>query len=137
MQAISTITGPVRIAWTLLALTLLLPVVAPLDGLANQMPARVIVLTIRNGQVSADHLSNSAHVAPTLFLTQGDHVEIIWQVDAAMEMHLHGYKIELRAVPGVPVKMPFLAYASGRFPIEIHSESGRHRTILYIEVHPK
>ena len=64
----------------------------------------------------------------------GDLIEINWNVDAIMDLHLHlhAYKLEVRATPGVSALMAFRARATGRFPVEIHDERGRHRTIFFI-----
>jgi hypothetical protein len=133
----TTAAGRARLAWTILALTVLIHLIAPGSLLAQQAPARKLDLSVRIGQVSAEGLVRPAQGAPTLRLLQGDEVDLNWNVDAAMELHLHGYKLEVRAAPGVPALMPFRARATGRFPVEIHDERGRHRTILYIEVHPR
>ena len=131
------VAGPSRLAWTLLALTLLVRLIAPVDLWAQEVSARRFDLTVRNAQVSAAELARPARGAPTLRILQGDAVEISWSVDAAMDLHLHGYKLEVRAAPGIAAVMPFRAHATGRFPVEIHDERGRHRPILYIEVHPR
>jgi hypothetical protein len=51
-------------------------------------------------------------------------------------LHLHGYDLEIMAAPGTPQRMAFSAHATGRFPIEIHG-SGRDRTLIHVEVHPR
>jgi hypothetical protein len=43
----------------------------------------------------------------------------------------------VRAAPDTPQVMRFEARATGRFPVEIHGSSGRHTTLIYVEVHPR
>ena len=69
-------------------------------------------------------------------LTQGEAVTFEWQSDTAMELHLHGYDIEVKLQPGKPVRTPFKAHASGRFPLTSHGAGHGHAALLYIEVHP-
>jgi hypothetical protein len=112
--------------------------ITPIDLLAQQQaPARKLDLIIRNAQVNGEDIVRPAQGTPTLRLLMGDQIELNWNVDAIMDLHLHGYKLEVLATPGVSALMAFRARATGRFPVEIHDERGRHRTILYIEVHPR
>jgi hypothetical protein len=68
----------------------------------------------------------------------GDDVTLRWISDRALTLHLHGYDIESRVVPGGPTTMRFVARAAGRFPIERHDEQpGREPTLAYLEVHPR
>ena len=53
-----------------------------------------------------------------------------------MALHLHGYDLETQAAPGLDGVMSFVARAAGRFPVETHDAQGRHRAVVYIEVHP-
>lgn len=69
-------------------------------------------------------------------VTQGDDVTLRWTTDAPLEIHLHGYDIEIKLVPGPPRATRFTARAAGRFPIEAHA-GGRDWTIAYLEVHPR
>ena len=70
---------------------------------------------------------------------EGDQVRLVWRSDRLLTVHLHGYDIEWRVRPGDVVRSSFTAYASGRFPIEIHwSNDGHHDTPLAVlEVYPK
>ena len=70
---------------------------------------------------------------------EGDQVRLAWRSDRSLTLHLHGYDIEWRVRPGDVVRSSFTAYASGRFPIEIHgSDDGHHDTPLAVlEVYPK
>ncbi len=138
MEAMTKIAGLSRFAWIFLVLTMFMHLITPIDLLAQQqVPARKLDLIIRNAQVNGEDIVRPAQGTPTLRLLMGDQIELNWNVDAIMDLHLHGYKLEVLATPGVSALMAFRARATGRFPVEIHDERGRHRTILYIEVHPR
>ncbi|MFI5012301.1 MAG: hypothetical protein ACHQAY_08140 [Hyphomicrobiales bacterium] len=69
---------------------------------------------------------------------EGDQVRLAWRSDRRLTLHLHGYDIEWRVRPGDVVQSSFTAYASGRFPIEIHGSDDGHGTPLAVfEVYPK
>ena len=76
----------------------------------------------------------------TLRVTEGDTVELVWTTDEDVELHLHGYDIELNVSTDAAAVMAFEAHATGRFPITSHgfgdSHDG-HQTLLYLEVHPR
>jgi len=88
--------------------------------------------------VIQDHtLSGSEN---TVRVHQGDRVELRWLSDAAAEVHLHGYDIELHLHAGETAVMTFEAEATGRFPVELHGghdHGGGHGALLYVEVHPR
>jgi FtsP/CotA-like multicopper oxidase with cupredoxin domain len=77
----------------------------------------------------------------TIRVGQGDVVELRWSSDVKHILHLHGYDIEAEVRPGSPVTMRFVAFATGRFPVEIHGDShgSSHgeAVLLYLEVRPK
>jgi hypothetical protein len=77
----------------------------------------------------------------TIRVGQGDVVELRWSSDVKHILHLHGYDIETEVRPGSPVTMRFVAFATGRFPVEIHGDSrgSSHgeAVLLYLEVRPK
>lgn len=70
-------------------------------------------------------------------IVRGDQVDILWTSDQAVTLHLHGYDIEIAVIPGTPQRMTFMARATGRFPVEIHGGTGRDRTMIHVEVHPR
>jgi hypothetical protein len=84
-------------------------------------------------------LSGSRLVAgeKTVKVLKGDRVELAWTTDRAADLHLHGYDLHLRARPEAPGALRFHATIAGRFPLELHDSSGRHRTLIYVEVHPR
>ena len=73
----------------------------------------------------------------TVRVVKGDTVELRWTSDRPVELHLHGYDLQVRANPDAPQVMRFEARATGRFPVETHGSSGRHATLIYVEVHPR
>lgn len=90
---------------------------------------RVVELAIRDGRLPEDRR--------VIRVQQGDEVTLRWTTDRPLTLHLHGYDIEAKLVPGTPVAMRFTARATGRFPIEIHGPRGEERTVGYLEVHPR
>lgn len=77
----------------------------------------------------------------TIRVAQNDMVELRWSSDKNQTLHLHGYDIEAEVRPNSPVVMHFDAFATGRFPVEIHGDSqgGAHAgaVLIYLEVHPR
>jgi hypothetical protein len=77
----------------------------------------------------------------TIRVAQGDVVELCWSSDKNQTLHLHGYDIEAEVRPSSPVVMRFVAFATGRFPVEIHGggHAGAHdqAALLYLEVRPR
>ena len=109
--------GLSRLDWIFLALTMLMHLITPVDLLAQQAPARKLDLMVRNAHVNGGDIVRPAQGAPTLRFLMGDEIEINWNVDAIMALHLHGYKLEVLATPGVSALMAFRARATGRFPV--------------------
>ena len=90
---------------------------------------RVLTFSVVNGAVPG--------VGDTVKVQQGDDLELRWSSDKPMELHLHGYDIEVKVSPQAPAVMSFKANIPGRFPIEQHGQGpGHHRPVLYLEVHP-
>ena len=86
-------------------------------------------------------------VAPewrTLRVKQGDAVELRWTSERPVQLHLHGYDLELTVKPGEPAVMSFKAALAGRFGLStVRDEPGgggrshQHGArVLYLEVHP-
>lgn len=89
---------------------------------------RAVELTLRSGALlEADRVVR---------VRQGDDVTLRWTSDVPLDVHLHGYDIEITVVAGAPRVMRFAARATGRFPIEAHAGT-RTWTIGYLEVHPR
>jgi len=76
-------------------------------------------------------------------VAQGAVVALRWTTDETVQLHLHGYDIEIMVNPGEPVLTTFKADATGRFPVTAHG-FGNHAhqgekseaSLLYLEVHP-
>jgi hypothetical protein len=100
-------------------------------AVAQETPQQVIEVRIENRKV----------VAPSeaIRIIEGDVIELRWTSDESVELHLHGYDLELHVRPGEPASMSIEAYATGRFPITSHGwgEGGHgHDALTYLEVHP-
>ena len=96
---------------------------------ADAAPPKVLSFSVVNGAVTGP--------SDTVKVQQGDKLELKWSSDKPMELHLHGYDIEVKVSPQAPAVMSFIANIPGRFPIEQHGQApGHHRPVLYLEVHP-
>ena len=98
---------------------------------AQEAAPRVIDVRIEKREV----------VAPqeAIRITQGDVVELRWTSDEAVELHLHGYDVELHVGPNETAIMAIEAFAAGRFPITSHGwgDGGHgHDALTYLEVYP-
>ena len=117
-----------RIVFNVTALALCLTVLTPLTHAAEVTYA----LRIDNG-----------HVPPNMQLirvTQGDVVTLQWTADKPSIVHLHGYDIEKRVVPGAVTELKFTARATGRFQVHLHGSAaeahGHEDALVTIEVYP-
>lgn len=76
--------------------------------------------------------------AQILSVLQNDRVVLRLTSDKLVQVHLHGYDIESDVAPGRVTSLRFVATATGRFPIEIHShDPRRQRPLAYLEVRPR
>ncbi|CAN5171512.1 hypothetical protein BH24PSE2_BH24PSE2_19360 [soil metagenome] len=100
---------------------------SPAAELAGNAEVRRVEIDIRAGETTGSDVVR---------VTQDDRVELVWSSDEPLELHLHGYDIELRVPAGKPAVMSVHAHATGRFPVTRHGEGGAHHTVLYLEVHP-
>ncbi len=90
----------------------------------------------------ADHAVSTSKGRHKLVVRQGELVQLNWHSDEAVQLHLHGYDIELALQPGQAAVMQFRAHATGRFQITSHGfgdahGAGHHHGLLYFEVHPQ
>jgi hypothetical protein len=73
---------------------------------------------------------------------QGDIVRLRWSTDRSIILHLHGYDIEKKIEPDTVGLMEFVAYSTGRFPVEVHGSPGPgghshgEAPLVRIEVYP-
>ncbi len=75
---------------------------------------------------------------------QGDVVRFRWRTDQPGELHIHGYDIERKLVPGTVAEVTITARATGRFPIHLHGMPGStggqahdEATLATLEVYPR
>ena len=105
--------------------------VVGLVGEAAHAETKTFDVVIRDGEVQGEQ---------TLRVSQGDDLRIEIQSDSALELHLHGYDIKVHVEPGAIATLSLDAKVAGRFAIEAHGHShtgSGHRTLLYLEVHPR
>lgn len=79
-----------------------------------------------------------------LRVEKDDSVRIRVRSEVAGEIHLHGYRLEMKLTPGMPRELAFKARATGRYRVEWHpageaaSKDDHHGPPLaFLEVHPK
>jgi hypothetical protein len=114
------------------------------------MPAILVAMLTGIGGVRAEELTfdlkvERGRVANSMQLIrvkQGDVVRLRWSTDSALDLHLHGYDIEQKIVPGQVSELTFTARATGRFPVEVHTpkRGGGHShgvPLVRIEVYPR
>jgi hypothetical protein len=114
-----------------------LPLLLIVAGSAVAAPAEVIFdLKIEHGRIPDTMRLMRVH--------EGDIVKLRWTSDRALVLHLHGYDIEKRVAAGAITEFAFTAYATGRFPIQIHApgagSGGRvhdEPPLAVIEVYPR
>jgi FtsP/CotA-like multicopper oxidase with cupredoxin domain len=74
-------------------------------------------------------------------VTQGDVVTLQWTADKPSIVHLHGYDVEKRVVPGTVTELKFTARATGRFQVHLHGSAaeahGHEDALVTIEVYPR
>ena len=109
---------------------------SPQQSFANELAQNVVSHTV--------HIAKRQVTGKNTFrATQGDQISLQWKTDEKVDLHLHGYDIELTATPGTPALMNFIAKATGRFPVTSHGFGGTKGhshgsgALFYIEVHPK
>jgi hypothetical protein len=103
--------------------------VLPLASTASDAQ-RVFDLAIVHGRLSRG--------LDTIRVQQGDTVVLRWHSDRQVILHLHGYEIETRVVPGAVAETRFEAHATGRFPVHVHGGNARSESVLvYLEVYPE
>jgi hypothetical protein len=104
---------------------------------ARSASLHVVAISLVDGKPKGSSLTLSGGRTPVLHLRQGEVVELRWSSDRSMALHLHGYDLEVQTTPGHESVMSFTARFAGRFPIETHDAQGRHKIVLYVEVHPQ
>jgi hypothetical protein len=116
----------------LVAIMLLLCALAPQRAGAADL---AFDLAIERGRVPAS--------MRLIRVKQGDTVRLRWTTDRPITLHLHGYDIEMKVVPGAVAVMSFRADVAGRFPVEEHrpraggGHSHGEAALVRIEVRPR
>lgn len=138
--------GAGRAGVGILVLMLMQPVVAQtgIAGEVHQFELRIAqrqVTVMRDLSHADSHATTTARGRHNVVVRQGESVRLTWHSDEAVQLHLHGYDIELNLQPGQPGVMDFTARATGRFPVTSHGfgashGGGHHQGLLYFEVHP-
>ncbi len=95
---------------------------------AHAGETRIFEIALRDGKI--------VDAETTIKISEGDTVELHWSSDGEVELHLHGYDIEIEVAAGGTGVMAFEAYATGRFPIVAHGHGVSHAPFAYLEVHP-
>ena len=90
--------------------------------------AKVFEFTIVHGKLG--------HEEQTIQVTEGDILEFRWSSDEELNLHIHGYKIEVDVAPDSPATMRVNAIKTGRFPVLNHDGTPPN-VLLYLEVLPK
>jgi hypothetical protein len=103
---------------------------------AAETPAKIFELTIPRG--------GAATKPRVLAVEKDDVVRLRVTSEEAGEIHLHGYRIEMKVSPGAPHELGFKARATGRYRIEWHptgdtAKKGGHHgpPLATLEVRPK
>jgi hypothetical protein len=99
---------------------------------ADESVERVFDLAIEDGKVAPG--------SRTIRVTQGESVRLRWTSDKAMALHLHGYDIEMKVIPGGMTEFSFRAHAAGRFNVETHADGSSHHhgsPLMVLEVYPR
>ena len=112
-----------------LLVVLVLALAPPLasTGIAAE---RTFDLTILRGKLTGGQ--------DTIRVRQGDNVVLRWHSDRPIVLHVHGYEIETRVMPGAVAETRFEARATGRFPVHVHGGQARSESVLvYLEVYPE
>ncbi|HEY7657492.1 MAG TPA: hypothetical protein VH881_11550 [Burkholderiales bacterium] len=117
-------------------LCMLLCVVSSAPALPAEAPPKTFELAITQGAAPAN--------PRVLRVRKDDVVRLRVVSEVAGEVHVHGYRLELKLAPGTPRELTFHARATGRYPIEWHAageaqkDSGHHAPPLAVlEVHPR
>jgi hypothetical protein len=118
-----------RVAFVFVALLI------AVSGVAIALAAELTYdLKIEHGRV-ADNMR-------LIRIQQGDLVRLRCTTDRPLTLHLHGYDVEKRVMPGAATELTFTANATGRFPVHIHGQgsSGQaheEAALVDVEVYPR
>ncbi len=122
-----------RVLWGLLS-CLFITVLLFTSGAAQGGETKRFEVTIADRKV--------AEGGPTIRVTEGDRVMIVWHSDEIGELHLHGYDIAIDLKPDEATETVIEAQVAGRFPVTSHGFGGESHghgdgALLYLEVYPE
>ncbi len=113
-------------------------------ALRTALSVLLMLFSIASFSASSDIQTITIHVVDskvvgenTIRLVEGDQAQLQWITDKTLQIHLHGYDIEKSIQAQSKTIMQLKAYATGRFPVSVHSHAGAEQTLLYLEVHPR
>jgi len=98
-------------------------------------PEKTFDLTIARGEVAAH--------ARVLRVEKDDGIRLRVTSDTPGELHLHGYRMEVKVRPGAVSEIAFRAHATGRYPFEWHGggdpapRTHHGPPLAVLKVHPK
>lgn len=119
-------------------------ILAALGAGALALCLAVSIEKARSAEVAYALNITNDHVPANMQLirvTQGDVVTLQLTADKPSVVHLHGYDIEKRVVPGAVTDLKFTASATGRFQVHLHGaqaeSEGQEVVLVTIEVYPR
>jgi hypothetical protein len=125
-----------RIVLVLARFAVALLLIAARGGLPANAAEVTFDLKVAHGRVAGD--------MRLIRVKEGDIVRLRWTTDQPLVLHLHGYDIEKRIGPGAATELTFTAYATGRFPIHVHTQGGQagdhghgEAPLVNVEVYPR
>ena len=104
-----------RFTWGLLACLLILGFLSA-AATAQAVEVKRFEVTIADRKV--------VEGGPTIRVTEGDRVVIVWHSGETGELHLHGYDIAIDLKPGKATETMLYAQVAGRFPLTSHGFGG-------------
>ena len=103
---------------------------------SESIPTEVVQLSIRNGELEIP--------LDVIKVIQGTKLILIIATNKPLTLHLHGYDIVHTIIPENPHAMEIQTFATGRYPIKVHSHvdaqqdgTDHEQTLVYLEVHPE
>src|SRR6266487_6441457 len=79
---------------------------------SSSVPSRAFALIVKDGKLVSE--------TSVLKAREGEQVTLSLTNNRSDELHLHGYDLHLRTVPGETATLEFHATRTGRFGLELH-----------------
>lgn len=98
---------------------------------AGEPAVKVFELRIEGGKVAEN--------MRLIRIDHDDSVVLRWTSNQPIDLHLHGYEIEIKVVPGTVAEIAFKAFATGRYPILVHvdGKDAHDAPLVSIEIYPR